>query len=172
MLDLISLRLDSYTCPNGWTKLGSRSCFKRLNAKKSWHDSLTDCKNLEIDFFVGNDSVQGSLAKITSFQEQIDLSLSLLNEEETWIGLNDISREGFYVWTDATPLIYVNWDLSDSREKSSLRKDHDCVAATRSSWKTMLCTDKKASVCFIPAFLSMTKSGHCITFTFLLRVCS
>ena len=172
MLDLISFCLDSYTCPNGWTKLGSCSCFRRLDAKKSWHDSLTDCKNLEIDYFDGNDSVQGSLAKITSFQEQIDLSLSLLNEEETWIGLNDISSEGFYVWTDATPLIYVNWDSSEFRKKSSLRKDHDCVAATKSSWKTMLCTDKKASVCFISAILSTTKSGDYITFTFLLRVCS
>ena len=157
--NLISLCLCldySYTCPNCWTKFGSSSCFKLVKTKKTWRDSLTDCENLEEErIFARNISFHSSLARIISDQEQHDISANLIDIGEAWIGLNDIVDEGFYVWSDGSPLIYVNWDFSEAGKESFLRKDHDCVAATKNSWKTMLCAEKKSSICFIPAILGM-----------------
>ncbi|XP_065844714.1 C-type mannose receptor 2-like [Oscarella lobularis] len=132
-----------YSCPNGWTKLGTRSCFKSISERKTWQDSLTDCEILE---------TRSSLARILSIQEQNDLSLLLFKEEdEAWIGLNDVSNEGFYVWSDGSPLVYVNWTLFEDDTNSSLQNVQDCVAATKSFWKFDSCSKEKASVCFTHA---------------------
>ena len=96
-----------------------------------------------------------SLAGIFSGQEQNELSSSIFNEKEAWIGLNDISKEGFYVWADGSPLVYVNWSTGEAEAKLSLQEERDCVAATKSSWQTRRCSETKASVCFVPAILSM-----------------
>ena len=134
--------LDVYSCPNGWTKLGTRSCFKRISDRKTWQDSLTDCEAMD----------KSSLARILSIQEQNELSLFLFKEEdEAWIGLNDISNEGFYVWSDGSPLVYVNWTLFGADTNLSLQSKEDCVAATKSFWKLDICSKEKASVCFTPA---------------------
>ncbi|XP_065844501.1 uncharacterized protein [Oscarella lobularis] len=131
-----------YVCPNGWTKLGNRSCFKRVHAKQTWDDSLIDCEMMG-----------GSLARITSVQEQNLLNSKILNGEEAWIGLNDRFNEGFYVWADGSSLVYVNWSPSEVVKNASLQREHDCVAASTSHWKTKTCTEKKPSVCFRPAIL-------------------
>ncbi|XP_065844363.1 uncharacterized protein [Oscarella lobularis] len=134
---------DVYSCPNGWTMIGTRSCFKRVSERKTWHDSMMDCEIIE---------TRSSLARILSVQEQKELSLYLLKEEEeAWIGLNDVSNEGFYIWSDGSPLVYVNWTLFEADTNSSLQNEQDCVAATKSLWKLDICSKKKASVCFTPA---------------------
>ena len=143
--------VDVYSCPNGWTKIGTQSCFKRVSDRKSWHDSLADCEIME---------KKSSLARILSVQEQNDLSLYLFKEEEeAWIGLNDIFNEGFYVWSDGSPLVYVNWTLFEDGTNSSLRTVHDCVAATKSFWKLDICSKEKASVCFTPATQSTSSTS-------------
>ena len=104
---------------------------------------MTDCEILE---------TRSSLARILSIQEQNDLSLLLFKEEdEAWIGLNDVSNEGFYVWSDGSPLVYVNWTLFEDDTNSSLQNVQDCVAATKSFWKFDSCSKEKASVCFTHA---------------------
>ena len=123
--------------------IGTRSCFKRVSERKTWHDSMMDCEIIE---------TRSSLARILSVQEQKELSLYLLKEEEeAWIGLNDVSNEGFYIWSDGSPLVYVNWTLFEADTNSSLQNEQDCVAATKSLWKLDICSKKKASVCFTPA---------------------
>ena len=95
---------------------------------------------------------RSSLARILSIQEQNELSFYLLKEEdEAWIGLNDVSIEGFYVWSDGSPFVYVNWTLFEDDTNSSLQNIQDCVAATKSLWKSDICSKEKASVCFTPA---------------------
>ena len=121
-------------------KIGNR-CFKRLDERKTWRESLADCQL---------DQNGGSLASIHSVQEWTVLS-ELLSTNDTWIGLNDIDNEGFYVWADGSPFSYVNW-ISALKKFSSMRISHSCVAATKDSWKTANCLGKKRSLCVIPAF--------------------
>ena len=64
--------------------LGNRSCFKRINQKKTWQDSVTNCEIMG-----------GSLARILSVREHDRLNANILNSEEAWIGLNDVSMRAF-----------------------------------------------------------------------------
>ena len=125
--------------------LGNRSCFRRMNIKKTWQDSVTDCEIMG-----------GSLARILSLSEQERLNANILNSEEAWIGLNDVFNEGFYVWKDGSSLVYVNWGASEAKKNAFLRREHDCVAASSSFWTTHNCLAKKPSVCFMSASLGMS----------------
>ncbi|XP_065844505.1 uncharacterized protein [Oscarella lobularis] len=133
---------EVYACPDGWSKIGTWSCFKRLFARMTWHFSLSNCESM---------GEGASLARILSLEEQKELGLILLNEEEAWIGLSDMNDEGYYVWADGSPLIYVNWNSSEVETSSYLQREKDCVAATKKAWQSISCSEMKPSLCFMPA---------------------
>ena len=124
----------------------------------NWHFSLESCESGKKRAF---------LARIISLEDQNELSLFLLNEEEAWIGLNDIDHEGYYVWADESPLIYVNWNSSEVETSSYLQRENDCVAATANSWKSFSCSEMKPSLCFTSAIPGM--SSYVLTTFHLLR---
>ena len=95
-----------------------------------------------------------SLARISSAEEQSRLNFNIIDEEDAWIGLNDIFKEGFYVWADGCPLAYVNW--SEAEKSTFDRNKRDCVAASTFDWKIKICAEKKPRVCFMPAILGMS----------------
>ena len=114
---------------------------------------------------------RSSLARILSIEEQNNLSLLLFKEEdEAWIGLNDISNEGFYVWSDGSPLVYINWTLFEDDTNSSLQNVQDCVAASKSFWKLDSCSKEKASVCFTHATQSTYSRSLANCYFFLLTL--
>ncbi|XP_065842985.1 uncharacterized protein [Oscarella lobularis] len=133
-----------YMCPSGWTKLGMQSCFKRLEILTTWHESLAECEKLAEGYV--------SLSSINSRQEMNQLS-TMLDENETWIGLNDLDNEGIYTWTDGSPLVYEIGGLSEYEESVWEREAHDCVASTRATWLPRNCSERKKSVCRTPAIL-------------------
>ena len=139
--------LEVYACPDGWSKIGTWSCFKRLFARMTWHFSLSNCESM---------GEGASLARILSLEEQKELGLILLNEEEAWIGLSDMNDEGYYVWADGSPLIYVNWNSSEVETSSYLQREKDCVAATKKAWQSISCSEMKPSLCFMPAIPGMS----------------
>ena len=138
---IISL-VDVYMCPSGWAKFGMQSCSKRLDSLMTWHKSLAECEKLS--------DGKGSLASIHSLQE-MNLISNVLDKNEAWIGLNDIDNEGFYNWTDGSPLVYASWG-SSKKDISSLDPEvRDCVAATKRVWLSRNCAEEKKSVCLMPA---------------------
>ena len=61
---------------------------------------------------VGCQSRGGDLASIHSAAEQaqlVALAPRLGASHDYWIGLNDIAREGTWVWSDGTPVDYSAW---------------------------------------------------------------
>ena len=139
--------IEVYLCPDGWTQFGNRTCFKRVSARKTWHISLKNCESM---------GEGASLARILSLEERNELSLNLLNGERAWIGLNDMTNEGNYVWADQSPLTYVNWNSSEVETDAYLEREKDCVAATRTSWQSISCSEMKPSLCFMPAISGMS----------------
>ena len=151
-------------CPSGWTKLGTQLCIRQIDITKTWHESLAECESLS--------SVKGSLVSIHSRQE-MDLLLSVLDRNESWIGLNDIDNEGTYNWADGSPLVYVNWKSSGSDNSSLQREKLDCIAATNSSWQLRHCSEKKKSLCRSPASIgrSMRILEIIVTFSLSPFIC-
>jgi len=71
-----------------------------------------------------------------------------------WLGLNDISSEGNYVWSDhgnRRAASFTNWSPG---QPSSQASDEDCVVMAtgngihQSQWKVKRCDDQNEFVCW------------------------
>ena len=62
-----------------------------------------------------------------------------------WIGLSDRSSEKSFVWSDYTPVAYVNWRDGEPNNVN----EEDCVQMYMNdgTWNDAHCGDKRASIC-------------------------
>ena len=68
-------------------------------------------------------------------------------EKGTWTGLNDISTEGQFTWSDGSAVSFSNW-LSGQPDKA--HKLEDCVKIVGSKWNDVSCGTQLKFVCKIP----------------------
>ncbi|KAL2080386.1 hypothetical protein ACEWY4_024179 [Coilia grayii] len=91
-------RKDSVTDSSAEWKLYEKHCYFFSNVKQTWASSKEECVRMK-----------SHLAIINNKAEQIflmkELSRIMTEEEDKfWIGLNDIDKEGEWLWVDNTPL--------------------------------------------------------------------
>eukprot|EP01045_Picozoa_sp_COSAG04_P022723 COSAG04_NODE_2610_length_3859_cov_11.192553_2_plen_660_part_00 len=99
-------------CPFGWM-FADDACFKLFG------DGVLPWAEAEAACLEKGEGAQ--LASVTSAERQRAVAhLSDLAGSRAWIGLNDIAREGVFVWSDGEPLAYTNWALD---EPDSARPD-------------------------------------------------
>ena len=64
-----------------------------------------------------------------------------------WIGLNDGDREGTFVWVNAEPFTFTNWNGGEPNNNN----DEDCVGMLGDGrWNDFDCGDSYDSVCERP----------------------
>uniref|UniRef100_A0A8B9FP93 C-type lectin domain-containing protein n=1 Tax=Amazona collaria TaxID=241587 RepID=A0A8B9FP93_9PSIT len=78
------------TCPDGWLQF-ARTCYFFSSATKSWWEAKEFCGHLN-----------GSLATVSSEQEDIFLANHILENRVFWLGLTDSDREGHWQWGDGS----------------------------------------------------------------------
>ncbi|XP_047455949.1 C-type lectin domain family 4 member A-like [Mugil cephalus] len=114
MNTLRNLLKQRKTCPKGW-KMFSCTCHFLSEASGSWYEGRQDCKNRGADLVV-----------IDSPEEQ--KSISVFIKKDTWIGLNDIEKEGTWKWIDGTPMTLKesNFEMeSDPSESGEEEMEED-----------------------------------------------
>ncbi|CAM9984519.1 unnamed protein product, partial [Heterosigma akashiwo] len=115
------------------------ACYYYNEDSLSRDDAQTTCEALG-----------GMLASIDFSDVDIGV-LDLTGGTTAWIGLNDESTEGTYVWADGTSVDYTNWN---SGEPNDWGDSEDCVEMTSSGgWNDQSCSTTQASVCEIPTVL-------------------
>ena len=91
----------------------SRRCLKlfgvavdgiQLDSPLSWEAAEEACH------LMGSDT---HLASVTTEEHQLAVSHLASGQANVWIGLNDRSTEGMFVWSDEEPLGYSNWGVYD-----------------------------------------------------------
>ncbi|XP_061636168.1 galactose-specific lectin nattectin-like [Phyllopteryx taeniolatus] len=124
------------SCPKGWTRLNER-CFLVVDKLQDFADAEITCLSLG-----------GNLASIQNAVEDEVVSALIANFASTdnaWIGYNDITTEGTFVWTDGTPAnTFVDFIAVPSNP------DEDCVqtfATTLSTWNDQDCDLTAPFVC-------------------------
>lgn len=119
------------------------SRYEFIDSPKNWREAKKYAKD-----------IGGSLAVITSAQENIELKEFLENEkilDDIWIGLNDIDFENQFVWMKDEYFDYSNW--VDGHPENNISKN--CIAMNGTStaddtkrykWEDMECGDLKKFV--------------------------
>ncbi|XP_070815514.1 type-2 ice-structuring protein-like [Chaetodon trifascialis] len=104
MMALTSAAGDNPTnCPSGWKPSDGR-CFNYVPTTMSWAHAEKHCLNLG-----------GNLASVHSFQEYNVIQSMILDETQeypnTWLGGNDATQEGVWLWSDGTPFDFNYWSV-------------------------------------------------------------
>lgn len=136
-------------CPAGWLAFGGK-CYKifgkDVDELVDWHTGRSECHQS-----------QGNLATINDGLVQDFLTYNLRDlENPVWIGLNDISWDRKYRWTDQSGLYYTNWAKghpSTSRFYGGNEDNIDCVAMKvgavmdAGAWTEIDCQLQKGFIC-------------------------
>jgi len=87
----------------------------------------------------------GTLVASTSSDINSEILSLTGGAEEVWIGLDDESTEGTYVWADGSSLEYTNWA---SGEPNDWQGSEDCVGMyTSGEWNDYSCSTTMGYVC-------------------------
>jgi hypothetical protein len=118
--------------PCGSWKFFENSCYKYSSSSVTWDNARQKCE-LENAALVTIDN---------SYENDF---VSKLSSSTFWIGLNDISQEGVFVWESGFTTAYLNWN---TQEPNNLHNE-DCVHKIASStlWNDLSCTRRLGYVC-------------------------
>ncbi|XP_053376929.1 brevican core protein-like [Mercenaria mercenaria] len=127
-------------CPAGWTLFGV-SCYIYSDnlpvVSTNWNDAQDECIK-----------VGGDLVEITSDVEQGSINILLSDDEDrtgTWIGLNDMSVEGKYIWVlSGNTVSFTNWQSGEPNNVSN----EDCIIVNSENyWVDIPCGWNRKYIC-------------------------
>nr|XP_020453309.1 tetranectin-like [Monopterus albus] len=121
-----------------------RKCFLADPVRKRYHTASEDCHAL--GGVLGTPTSSDENNQLTDYIRQ---SIGL--DEQVWLGINDMVKEG--TWTDQTGLsiTYKNWDMSNSQSpQPDGGQSQNCAVLSEASygkWSDENCREEKPSVC-------------------------
>uniref|UniRef100_A0A914UKR1 Uncharacterized protein n=1 Tax=Plectus sambesii TaxID=2011161 RepID=A0A914UKR1_9BILA len=136
-------KISSQGCPNGWrsSEVIPNKCYYVGAQKKIWFDAEAFCKNAQPN---------AHLTSITSAFENGNVDAMVISTpsasvcDQFWIGGNDFSVNGQYMWVDGNPSAYASWAAGQPD------KSQQCVsstARTTGKWKTEPCGVENCFIC-------------------------
>lgn len=134
MFKKVILTFVPAVCNVGWT-LFNNHCYKYFSDLRSWSSAKSHCESLG-----------STLAAIHSADENTFVHTLISTGESPWLGGNDISSEGSWVWEDGE-----NWGGFtpwNSGEPNNLY-DEDCLVMgyVSANWNDLDCGDARSRLC-------------------------
>ena len=126
----------AFDCPHGWDEYDN-SCYKvmtgfRYTQKLSWKNARAVCLGF------GGDLV--------SIKNEEEIKFLSSEYDFLWIGLNDRSKEGQYVWSDGSPFnssVFNNWNDGEPNNQGN----EDCVEIKSGKWNDESCSLGRFYIC-------------------------
>ncbi|XP_078679273.1 eosinophil peroxidase-like [Branchiostoma floridae x Branchiostoma belcheri] len=138
---------SSSVCSSGWSKYGSR-CFRVFTNRVTYAGAQAACRS----------KAQGGRLAMPKDKPTNDALVRLRNGQSqtvsTWIGLNDIGREGRFVWEDRQALgSFRVWAADEPNNLPN--RNADCVKIEKASssgvyankWRDYLCNGRLGYIC-------------------------
>lgn len=130
---LLTVTVTSASCAAIGGSLYNSHCYVVNRTASTWATAQATCKNSG-----------GTLAIITSSSE--NYYIYALTQTSVWIGANDNSSEGSFVWEDGTAVSFSAWGTGEPNGSTS----ENCVEMTPYGyWNDAACTTARSFVCEI-----------------------
>ncbi|XP_060698526.1 C-type lectin Cal-like [Hemiscyllium ocellatum] len=143
--------LDEQDCPGGFIYFSH--CYKFVLEKRTWIDAELYCRTL---------APGGHLASIHSEEQNEIIIKNSSPSTNFWIGLNDIYKDGTFLWTDGSSTDFINWKMNQPDNYQG--KEH-CVQTTGKLlyWNDLICNVKLHSLCSykLPGLCSTKRIQKC-----------
>ncbi|XP_068604963.1 macrophage mannose receptor 1b [Brachionichthys hirsutus] len=129
-------QIEQGFCSNPWIPYNGH-CFHLYRTAKTWTDAKRECRK-----------EGGDLVSVRNVEDQsfIISQLGYASTDELWIGLNDISTEGLFDWSDHSAVSFTSWTYG----KPSVSADsEDCVLimGENGNWADRSCDEKHGFIC-------------------------
>ena len=119
-------------CPGGWI-LWNGNCYKQNQDPLNWKDAEKKCTE-----------IGGRLASVHSDEEN-NFIFQTSNNAVTWLGGNDMSAEGSWIWSDGSSRRYTNWNSGQPNNNGN--QDCQTIGYFAEKWDDDGCTAKRQSIC-------------------------
>ena len=148
---------QTYYCPPLWAQYGS-NCYRFFGTPQPWQTAEKDCKSFHychlasIHSKAENDFVFGLWKAYLT--EQVWNFVIIEPSNSLWVGLNDITKEGVFEWSDQTPLDYTYWQPGEPNDNNYAE---DCTHLWTAGdgkgddWNDAQCSIALPYVCKLPA---------------------
>lgn len=124
-------RITCPSCESGWLEFQDH-CYFFSNFTLNWTQAEEMCRE------------KGSHLVVITSQAEQDFILSHYNNNEYWIGLTDLEKEGTFKWVDGTPLSYTFWKAG---EPNNLITEDCAHVSTNGKWNDNFCHWKLHALC-------------------------
>ncbi|KAM3929232.1 macrophage mannose receptor 1-like [Leptodactylus fuscus] len=128
---------DPIFCPSSWIPYNGHCYYLDRNAR-TWKEAMLSCR-----------SEEGDLASLHNIEEAsaITSQLTFGDAEYVWLGLNDLTIQLYFEWSDGSRVTYTTWQRGEPSHLNNRQEDCVALSTKDGQWSDQTCEKKFPYIC-------------------------